>query len=190
MADDPARLLLGPLLRYVGPDFTGTNPAGTNPAGTNPAGTDTACATIWVETDRPCTVSVSTTVPDAQASAPTFAVGDHHYALVLIRGLPVATPTPYTVLLDEEPVWPTDGSFPASQGMQPYRVTNVPAGFSLMFTAGVLSGVLGIGSGAVKVLAMDRAIKLPFKVSTTTSNFIIHKGSFSIKDLIPSRCSS
>jgi uncharacterized protein len=66
-----------------------------------------------------------------------------------------------------------DGSFPTSQGMQPYRVTNVPAGFSLMFTAGVLSGVLGIGSGAVKVLAMDRAMKLPFKVSTTTSNFMI-----------------
>jgi uncharacterized protein len=66
-----------------------------------------------------------------------------------------------------------DGSFPTSQGMQPYRATNVPAGFSLMFTAGVLSGVLGIGSGAVKVLAMDRAMKLPFKVSTTTSNFMI-----------------
>src|SRR5580692_6854697 len=66
-----------------------------------------------------------------------------------------------------------DGSFSTSQGMQPYRVTNVPAGFSLMFTAGVLSGVLGIGSGAVKVLAMDRAMKLPFKVSTTTSNFMI-----------------
>ena len=66
-----------------------------------------------------------------------------------------------------------DGSFPASQGIRSYHVTNVPAGFSLMFTAGVLSGVLGIGSGAVKVLAMDRAMKLPFKVSTTTSNFMI-----------------
>jgi uncharacterized membrane protein YfcA len=66
-----------------------------------------------------------------------------------------------------------DGSFPTSQGMQSYHVTNVPAGFSLMFTAGLLSGVLGIGSGAVKVLAMDRAMKLPFKVSTTTSNFMI-----------------
>lgn len=65
-----------------------------------------------------------------------------------------------------------DGSFPTSQGMQSYHVTNVPAGFSLMFTAGALSGVLGIGSGAVKVLAMDRAMKLPFKVSTT-SNFMI-----------------
>ncbi|MBV9182721.1 MAG: sulfite exporter TauE/SafE family protein, partial [Acidobacteria bacterium] len=47
------------------------------------------------------------------------------------------------------------------------------AGFSLMFGAGVLSGLLGIGSGAAKVLAMDRAMKIPFKVSTTTSNFMI-----------------
>jgi len=66
-----------------------------------------------------------------------------------------------------------DGSFPTSQGMRSYNVSNVPAGFGLMFSAGVLSGVLGIGSGAVKVLAMDRAMKLPFKVSTTTSNFMI-----------------
>ena len=42
-----------------------------------------------------------------------------------------------------------------------------------MFGAGVLSGLLGIGSGAVKVIAMDRAMKIPFKVSTTTSNFMI-----------------
>ena len=42
-----------------------------------------------------------------------------------------------------------------------------------MFGAGALSGLLGIGSGAVKVLAMDRAMKIPFKVSTTTSNFMI-----------------
>ena len=42
-----------------------------------------------------------------------------------------------------------------------------------MFGAGMLSGLLGIGSGAVKVLAMDQAMKIPFKVSTTTSNFMI-----------------
>jgi uncharacterized membrane protein YfcA len=42
-----------------------------------------------------------------------------------------------------------------------------------MLVAGVLSGLLGIGSGAFKVLAMDQAMGLPFKVSTTTSNFMI-----------------
>jgi uncharacterized membrane protein YfcA len=57
--------------------------------------------------------------------------------------------------------------------MRSYNVQNVPAGFSLMFGAGALSGLLGIGSGAVKVLAMDQAMKIPFKVSTTTSNFMI-----------------
>jgi uncharacterized membrane protein YfcA len=42
-----------------------------------------------------------------------------------------------------------------------------------MFGAGILSGLLGIGSGAVKVIAMDQAMGIPFKVSTTTSNFMI-----------------
>jgi uncharacterized membrane protein YfcA len=42
-----------------------------------------------------------------------------------------------------------------------------------MFGAGLLSGLLGIGSGALKVLAMDQAMRVPFKVSTTTSNFMI-----------------
>jgi uncharacterized membrane protein YfcA len=54
-----------------------------------------------------------------------------------------------------------------------YGVRNIPAGFGLMFGAGALSGLLGIGSGALKVIAMDRAMKIPFKVSTTTSNFMI-----------------
>jgi uncharacterized membrane protein YfcA len=55
----------------------------------------------------------------------------------------------------------------------PYSARRVPLGFGLMFGAGTLSGLLGIGSGAVKVLAMDEAMQLPFKVSTATSNFMI-----------------
>ena len=67
-----------------------------------------------------------------------------------------------------------DGSYPGRDGvMVPYRVRHVLAGFGLMSVAGVLSGLLGIGSGALKVIAMDRAMGLPFKVSTTTSNFMI-----------------
>lgn len=66
-----------------------------------------------------------------------------------------------------------DSTYPTDSGLQSYRVHNVPLVSVLMFVAGVLSGLLGIGSGAVKVLAMDRAMKLPFKVSTTTSNFMI-----------------
>src|SRR5664279_3015762 len=66
-----------------------------------------------------------------------------------------------------------NGSYPGPDGKLSYNVTGVPAGYGLMFAAGVLSGLLGIGSGAVKVLAMDQAMKIPFKVSTTTSNFMI-----------------
>jgi uncharacterized membrane protein YfcA len=63
--------------------------------------------------------------------------------------------------------------YPSNDGPVGYCPQAVPAGFSLMFGAGVLSGLLGIGSGAVKVIAMDQAMRLPFKVSTTTSNFMI-----------------
>jgi len=66
-----------------------------------------------------------------------------------------------------------NGHFNDKEGHRTYNVQNVPAGFSLMFGAGTLSGLLGIGSGAVKVLAMDQAMRIPFKVSTTTSNFMI-----------------
>jgi uncharacterized protein len=66
-----------------------------------------------------------------------------------------------------------DGSFPTPQGQQTYHVQRVGLGFGLMYLAGILSGLLGIGSGAVKVLALDKAMRIPFKVSTTTSNFMI-----------------
>jgi uncharacterized membrane protein YfcA len=66
-----------------------------------------------------------------------------------------------------------DGVLNGPDGPVPYHVRGVPAGFALMFVAGVLSGLLGIGSGALKVLAMDHAMRIPFKVSTTTSNFMI-----------------
>lgn len=66
-----------------------------------------------------------------------------------------------------------EGEYPTDSGLQAYVAQRVPAGFGIMFLAGGLSGLLGIGSGAVKVLAMDQAMRLPFKVSTTTSNFMI-----------------
>jgi uncharacterized membrane protein YfcA len=66
-----------------------------------------------------------------------------------------------------------DSTYPTNSGLVSYHVRGVPMGFLLMVVAGVLSGLLGIGSGALKVLAMDKAMKLPFKVSTTTSNFMI-----------------
>jgi len=64
-------------------------------------------------------------------------------------------------------------TYPAPEGIRRYGVRRVPQGLLLMAAAGILSALLGIGSGVVKVLAMDRAMRLPFKVSTTTSNFMI-----------------
>jgi hypothetical protein len=76
------RLLLGPLLRHVGR-------------------TD---ATVWVETDAPCEVTV------LGCSARTFAVSGHHYALVVVEGLQPGGRHPYAVALDGEEVWPEPGA--------------------------------------------------------------------------------
>jgi len=54
-----------------------------------------------------------------------------------------------------------------------YKLQHVGGGFIVMWVAGILSGLLGIGSGALKVIAMDSIMKIPFKVSTSTSNFMI-----------------
>ncbi|WP_373707789.1 sulfite exporter TauE/SafE family protein [Kaistella sp.] len=65
------------------------------------------------------------------------------------------------------------GTFPDKGVVKEYSARNTVSGFFMMVFAGVMSGLLGIGSGALKVLAMDNMMKLPFKVSTTTSNFMI-----------------
>lgn len=66
------------------------------------------------------------------------------------------------------------GSWPQKDGtMKHYQLRHVGGGFSVMYVAGVLSGILGIGSGVLKVIAMDGIMKVPFKVSTTTSNFMM-----------------
>ena len=65
------------------------------------------------------------------------------------------------------------GTFPDKGVIKSYSARNTVSGFFMMAFAGMMSGLLGIGSGALKVLAMDNMMKLPFKVSTTTSNFMI-----------------
>ncbi|WP_210651900.1 alkaline phosphatase D family protein [Nocardioides sp. SYSU D00065] len=90
MTDTDRALVLGPLLRYV----------------------DETSAAVWVETRDRATVTV--TRGDASASAPTFAVHGHHYALVELGGLAPGTTEPYTVEVDGQTVWPEAGSaFPA-----------------------------------------------------------------------------
>src|SRR5579863_686117 len=67
------------------------------------------------------------------------------------------------------------GRIPAEAGEQEieYGVVNVPGGAALMVVAGLMSGLLGIGSGALKVMAMDYVMHIPLKVSSATSNFMI-----------------
>lgn len=84
-ATHAARLLIGPLLRYV----------------------DAEAATVWVETDRPCTVRV------LDVSAPTWSVHGHHYALLVLTGLAPGTETAYQVHLDDRQVWPLPGNPPS-----------------------------------------------------------------------------
>lgn len=84
-------LLLGPLVRSV----------------------EATSAAVWVETDTACQVRI--TAGDVEAVAPTFAVHGHHYALVIVDGLPTGEATPYQVHLDETGVWPLpDSPFPPS----------------------------------------------------------------------------
>src|SRR6185437_12883264 len=66
-----------------------------------------------------------------------------------------------------------NSTYPTANGNIHYNVHHVFGGFLMMIVAGIISGLLGIGSGALKVIAMDNIMKLPFKVSTTTSNFMI-----------------
>ncbi|WP_405618482.1 alkaline phosphatase family protein [Streptomyces sp. NBC_01511] len=88
-------LRLGPLLRYVDGESAGT-------------------ATIWVETDRPCTAEVRCE-GGAYGSSRTFLIAGHHYALIPVTGLTPGTAVAYEVLLDELRVWPPENSpFPPS----------------------------------------------------------------------------
>ncbi len=100
------------------------------------------------------------------------------FGIVLLYSAYSANKPPKDSNTDDQPDrWATllklDGEYPTPRGEESYHVRHLPAGFGLMYIAGVLSGLLGIGSGAVKVLAMDQAMRIPFKVSTTTSNFMI-----------------
>ncbi|MDP4217806.1 MAG: sulfite exporter TauE/SafE family protein [Bacteroidota bacterium] len=66
-----------------------------------------------------------------------------------------------------------NGSYPSGEGTTSYAVRNVIGGFFMMNLAGIISGLLGIGSGALKVIAMDSIMHVPFKASSATSNFMI-----------------
>ncbi|OPC84042.1 alkaline phosphatase [Embleya scabrispora] len=93
-----AELLLGPVLRHV----------------------DRTSATVWVETDSPCVVTV--TCEDGVASAPTWTIFGHHYVLVVVEGLTPGRSREYRVLLDERACWPDERS-----GYPPSVLRTAPA---------------------------------------------------------------
>jgi uncharacterized membrane protein YfcA len=100
------------------------------------------------------------------------------FGLVLIFSafMSVRKKTDHTENIDKSPLarkLRLNSSYPTKDGIVEYKVQNVAGGYGLMTFAGIMSGLLGIGSGALKVLAMDNIMRIPFKVSTTTSNFMI-----------------
>ncbi|HTJ94810.1 MAG TPA: sulfite exporter TauE/SafE family protein [Pararobbsia sp.] len=87
---------------------------------------------------------------------------------------PVVTPAPADVKLSN--AWlPLDSRYPDhARGCDvEYRVHRIGLGMTLMYGAGLISALLGIGSGVLKIPAMDMALRLPIKVSSATSNFMI-----------------
>jgi hypothetical protein len=110
------------------------------------------------------------------AVVPTSALAVIFGAVLLYSAWHSLQPPPVTTVEVADPLairLKLDSAYPGPGGLTAYHVRRVKEGFSLMFGAGLLSGLLGIGSGAMKVLAMDQVMRIPFKVSTTTSNFMI-----------------
>ncbi|MBU6534728.1 alkaline phosphatase D family protein [Streptomyces sp. NPDC057245] len=127
-----AGLRLGPLLRY----------------------TDGSCATVWVETDRPCTAEVRC-ADGARGTTRTFQVAGHHYALVPVSGLTSGTATEYEVFLDDACVWPPpDSRFPPSVIATPTDQDGLRVAFgSCRWAAPPSGGKDKVGPDALDTLA-------------------------------------
>src|SRR5215204_1148856 len=144
-------LVLGPLLRHVGPSD----------------------ATFWVETDSPCEVEVRAGRPSTRS--PTFRVGAHHYALVHVTGLAPGVSHEYEVRLDGEVVWPEPGAhFPPSVVRSPgegehiklvFGSCRITAPHEPPYTLSYTDDARGLGADVLYALAMclcgERAEELP-----------------------------
>ena len=93
------------------------------------------------------------------------------YSLLPARAQPeLETQPPPPAIVD---YFDLKGIYPSSKGWKRYTATGAWGAFFIMLGAGLASGLLGIGSGALKVLALDKAMGLPYRVSTTTATFMI-----------------
>ncbi|MEU0272385.1 alkaline phosphatase D family protein [Streptomyces sp. NPDC006307] len=134
-----AGLRLGPVLRYVDGNGGGR-------------------ATVWAETDRPCTAEVRC-ADGAGGETRTFQVAGHHYALVQVTGLTPGSTTPYEVLLDGLPVWPpADSRHPPSTITTPDPGDDAGGGDGLRVTFGSCrwSAPPGDGKDPVGPDALDK----------------------------------
>lgn len=107
--------------------------------------------------------------------APVIAV---LFGIILIFSAVMSLKKKTEIISQTESIWANklklNGSYPKGDGeVVKYGVRKVGGGFFMMLLAGIISGLLGIGSGSLKVVAMDSIMRIPFKVSTTTSNFMI-----------------
>lgn len=111
----------------------------------------------------------------AYALIPSNALAVLFGAVLLISALATVRPRPLPPVgapPDRLATWlRLDPTGPAGHDL--YSIRRVPLGFGLMMVAGVLSGLLGIGSGAMKVLAMDLTLGVPYKAATATSNLMV-----------------
>jgi hypothetical protein len=167
---------VGPLLRYAG-------------------GTD---ATIWVETDAPCEVTLA--VGDRRSSCSTFRVADHHFALVHVEGLEPGSRSEYEVLLDGERRWPEEGSgFPRSviplldEG-DPVRIVfgscRVSAPHEPPYTSSFEEDERGLGVDALYAMAMrlkGNPEDLPHALVLLGDQVYAHKPPFDTAEFISRR---
>ncbi len=111
-------------------------------------------------------------VPKALYIIFAVALGQSAIAVARRKSIEQRPPQPPDPLADRLRL---HGSYPdAARGrVVEYRVAHTKLGLALMYVAGTVSGLLGVGSGTLKVPAMDLAMGLPIKVSTATSNFMI-----------------
>ncbi len=130
------------------------------------------------------------TVPGALiGAAATVVLADTSYVpyLLIALGLVLLSTVPGTIAMRHETAPPTTPGDPVSQRLRlegnyydrlhkkvvHYKGQSSNQALGVMFGAGIVAGLFGIGSGVLKVLALDRALRLPMKVSTATSNFMI-----------------
>ncbi|CAA9400967.1 MAG: Phosphodiesterase/alkaline phosphatase D [uncultured Quadrisphaera sp.] len=148
-AEAPATLLVGPLLRYV----------------------DATSATVWVETSAPATVTV--TAGSATASAPTWGVHGHHYAVVVLEGLAPASTTAYRLDLDGAVAWPppAGGELAAAlAGLPPSTIRTLRRDGKLRLSFGSCRRTAGFDAKGLKAFGADALVQTALQMAQAAAD--------------------